>query len=512
MLKSYVKSILDEAIKKSYSSSLEYDVEIPEAFFGDFSTNIAMKSAKVLKESPIDIFNNIEKNIDYTYVSKIEFVKGFINITLKDEKIIEYFNLLEFRPFKKVGKRALVEFGSVNPTGPLHLGHGRNLVAGDTLASLLSFAGYDVTREYYINDFGVQVDNLNRTLKIRLEELKQGRELELPEGSYFGDYVKQIAKEYDGSESFAVNWCLDSIKRSAESIGVKYDVWTSERELYSDGKFDEVIEELVSKELLYERDGAKWLKTTLFGDDKDRVVLKADGAPSYFASDILYTREKVERGYDIYINLLGADHHGYIKRYLSTFNIIDFKGSVEVLLTQLVSFLKDGEQIKMSKRAGSFYTLNDLIKEVGSDSCRMFFISKKLDTPIEFDIDLAKSRSSENPVFYVQYAYARICSLIDRYDGEYSLTELSSTIERSIIKKLDEFEEIIKISASTLNVFKVYNYLIELASMFHTFYNSEKIFGKERAIVSSKMAITKRVKEALHTIFDILKINALEKM
>ena len=511
MIKDRIRDILDELVVED----VPYSVEIPNESFGDYSTNVAMKLAGRLKKNPLEIANSLKDRLcGYDMFDSVEVVNGFINLRLKDEVYISALNDMDFNKNKGRGE-VLVEFGSANPTGPMHVGHGLGLVIGDMICSLLEYYGYEVTREYYINDYGVQVDNLVESLKINVKKIL-GEEVDLEE-QYKGEYVKEMAQDFvsGGSgdlKTFALNWCLSDIRKTLQDLGVNFNSWVSEESLHQNDSLNKLIEKLKKDDLVYENEGALWLRTTKYGDEKDRVVVKNDGMPSYFASDLLYSKHKSSRGYEKIITILGADHHGYVQRYVASFGVAGFEGEVIVKLAQIVSFLRSGEKVRMSKRAGNFFTLQDLIDEVGRDACRVMFISKKMDTPIEFDIDKAKEKKLDNPIFYMQYAYARICSLLKKVPEEGCCEVISSEEDKRLIKKLSEFREAIKKSAEELEPHKLFIYATELSSLFHSFYNSEKIMNLEPKAKVSKIAIAKSVKRCLEEVFKIFKISALEEM
>lgn len=512
-----IKELLKEKIDSVLDHSVSYVIEIPYENFGDYSTNVAMKLTKILKASPISIAENIIEKLKKDPIFKnIECEKGFINFSLSDDFYVSVLNKIKFEKLNK-SESLLIEFGSANPTGPLHVGHGSNLIIGDILSSLLSYAGYRVTKEYYVNDHGVQIDNLVNSVDAVIKE-NRGEVVEMKEEYYKGDYIKDIANLVPKAEAeislkeFALNWCLDNIKSTLKDLQIDYDSWTSEASLYDKYSLKEEISKLRAKDLIYEKEEAIWIKTSKYGDEKDRVVIKNDGNPSYFASDVLYSKDKVSRNYDKFLTLLGADHHGYVPRYVATFRFQDFEGDVDVKLLQLVSFLRSGEKVRMSKRAGNFFTLQELINEIGNDACRIMFISKKGDTPLDFDIDLAKEQSSSNPLFYMQYAHARICSLLNKNDFEGNCLTISSAEEKRIIKKLSEFNEVIEKTAKDFEVNRLFTFTMELASLFHSFYNSDKIASADANIKQSKLFLASKVRECLVELFGIFKIEALEEM
>lgn len=536
-VKLVIKKGIDKYLLKN-KVDIKYSIESPKMDnFGDYSTNVAMKLSKQLKRSPLEIFEEISESLNSPYFDKIEFVRGFINFTFSNLVYEESMSILDnidstkkkLREDRK-NKKILVEYGSVNPTGPLHVGHGRNVVVGDVISSVYQYLGYSVTREYYVNDAGSQMDNLAKSVKIRYLQLL-GKEVEMEEGLYLGEYVKDISRdmqlEYGKDESisiekiknFSLKWTLDKIKNTLIYMGINYDNWMSEQSLYSDNSFNEMVKELKSKELLYDKDGALWFKSTLFGDDKDRVVLKKDGNPSYYSSDLLYSKDKVLRGFEDIVTVLGSDHHGYLSRYDASFLINNFKKeNIKVALTQLVLFFKNSELVKMSKRSGDFFTLEELVGEIGKDSCRVFFLTKKNNTQIDFDIDLAKKQNSDNPLFYMQYAHARICSITKKVDITNSifnyekLSELKKE-EKNIIKKLNEFYNMLEQVKEDLEVHKLVSYGIELASTFHSFYNSCPISSEENIDVKNfRINIIILVRGYLRELFSILNISALESM
>ncbi|RMA97290.1 arginine--tRNA ligase [Hydrogenothermus marinus] len=524
-------------------------VEIPkEEKYGDFSINAAFLLAKPLKKKPIDIANQIKQILEKEDIfEKVEVAgAGFVNLFLsgkffKDilkKAIVEGSHYGEIKQ-KDKGK-INVEFVSANPTGPLHLGHGRGAVVGNTLANILSYAGYQVEKEFYINDAGNQIKMLGLSVYARYRQIEEP-DYPFPEEGYKGEYIKDIANEiYQHfrekilklSESEAIDFMaeyskellLKKIQEDLKLLNVEFDIWFSEKQLYTEGKVQELIEILKEKELVYEKDGALWLKTSIYGDDKDRVLKKKDGSYTYFAGDIAYHFNKLKRGYDYAINIWGADHHGYFPRLKAAMLALGAKEDwLQVLFIQLVKLFKDGKEIKMSKRAGKFITLRDLIEEVGADAVIYFFLTKDSNTHLNFDIDLARKKSSENPVYYVQYAYARISSVFreakEKFNIDYknideiNISLLKEKIEKSIMKKIATLpEDIIKI-AENRQPHKLTILAYELASDFHYYYNNYKFLQKEdERLMEARLYLLRAIRNSLATLFKLIGITPLEKM
>lgn len=525
-------------------------VETPkDEKLGDFSTNVAFLLAKVLKKHPLEIANQLQDRLQKLSIfSKVDVAgNGFINLFLSDEYyhhlLKEIVKLKEDYGRVKEGSKGKIniEFVSANPTGPLHLGHGRGAVVGRILSEIYSYSGYKVEREFYINDAGNQIKKLGQSIYARFRQIEQPS-YPFPEDGYHGDYIKDIAKELYVierekilsmlSEDDAVEFCanygknylLEKIKEDLKMIEVEFDIWFSEKHLYEHGKVEEAIEYLKSKGMVYEKDDALWLKTTIYGDDKDRVIRKSDGSYTYFAGDIAYHFDKYKRGYDFIINIWGADHHGYLPRLKSA--IMSFEVAenwINVLFIQLVKLFKNGEEVKMSKRSGEFITLRELVEEVGKDPVIYFFASKDSDTPLNFDIDVALAKNSENPVYYVQYAYARICSVFkeakiklsfdpeEEFDADLSL--LNQDIEKSIVKYISAIPDMIYEAASKNQPHKIPLITYELASKFHRYYYSYKFLDRDNIeITYARLYLLKAVRNILKLLFKLMGITALERM
>ncbi len=528
---------LKEAIKKALIKIEclidEIEIEVPSDIInGDFSTNIAMKLSKQLKKNPKEIATLIADNIKEDYIEKIEIAgPGFINFYLKKDYLYENINEIlnkkeQYGKGKTKNKKINLEFVSANPTGALHIGHGRGAAYGSSLANILMFLGFDVTREYYINDGGNQINNLNKSIRIRYNNLC-GINDELEENHYHGKELIEVAKNIyekygkdatdDIINEYGIDYLLQNIKKDLQSFRTYFDIWTSERKIYESGKVEKSLKYLIDKNYTYEQEGAIYLKTTMFEDDKDRVLVKSDKTNTYLLPDIAYHVDKYERGYDSLIDVLGADHHGYINRLKASIKMMGYdEEKLTVKILQMVRLLKDNEEIKVSKRTGKTITLNELIEEVGIDATRYFFISKSLDTQLDFDINVAKSKTNENPVYYIQYAYARICSVLSSYKKEINTnikySKLNSETAYKLLVKLYEFPQTIEISCKKLSPHVLTNYLYELAALFHSFYNSEKILSDDEIETQEKVSLVKATSIVIKNALNLLEIEAKERM
>jgi len=514
----------------------------PKKEFGDFATNFAMQSAKTAKMNPRKIAEAIIERMSEPWLEKAEIAgPGFINFYLKANIIYDqlaaiiatgrdYGNLP-----KKDAAKIQVEYVSANPTGPLHVGHGRGAAAGSALVNLLRAAGYEVSSEYYINDAGNQIDNLAASVNARYLELFD-QTVEFPENGYHGqdiiDTAKRIIKKNGNIylkmaeterltifKELALKEKLAALKEDLAAFNVNFDVWFSERSLHPDD-VKTACQILQKNGNIYEKDGALWLKSTAYGDDKDRVVIRDNGIPTYLAADIAYHRNKFERGFDTLINIWGADHHGYICRVKAAIEAMGYKPDhLEVLLLQMVSLYRDGELVKMSKRTGQSVTLAELIEEVGTDAARFFFIMRSLDSQLDFDLDLAKSKSSENPVYYIQYAHARICSIF-RQAQEAGITKadqpklslLTDESELALIKKMAAYVEEIEYAAKERAPHRIARYVHELASEFHSFYNRCRIMGVDQDLAQARLALVDAVANVICHALAMLGVSAPEKM
>jgi len=527
-----------------FSDNLEIILEVPKGKEnGDFSTNIAMKLARIARKSPLIIASEITNlfNKDNLNISKIEVAKpGFINIYLDksfltkiiteiNEKGFEYGNL-------KIGEgeHHNIEFVSVNPTGSLHIGHARGASAGDSISRILAKAGYQVTREYYVNDGGNQIHNLAVSIDARYKQLFN-IQAELPEDGYYGKEIieaaKKIKSEYqdrfleeDGYEFFkqyGVNSLLDILKKDLNDFRVTFDVWFSEKSLYDNHLVEKTIEYLTDHNYTYKKDGALWLKTSEFNDEKDRVIIKSDGTYTYLAPDIAYHKEKLDRGYTKLIDILGGDHHGYINRLKAAIEMVAGKGDLlEVEILQMVKVIQNGVEVKMSKRSGKAITLRDIIDEVGVDPVRYFFAMRSLNTHMDLDLDLALKQTNENPVYYTQYAHARINSIFvaaknkgfDVDNLPKSFTTLTSNKTFNLIQILGNYPEIIKQSALQRAPHKITNYVNNLASAFHTFYNDEQVIGSDHLRTMERLSLLNATKIVLKDALNLVGVSAPNKM
>lgn len=515
-------------------------VEVPKnRENGDFSSNIAMQLTKVLKDNPRNIAEKIVDKIkDNTKeIDKVEIAgPGFINIYLKDEYVFSGIdNVLKAN--KDYGKLNIgnkekinIEFVSANPTGILHLGTARGAAYGANLANIMSFAGYDVTKEYYINDAGNQINNLGISLKERYKGLC-GLEENMPEGGYYGNEIIDIAKyikekysdkkldeDIEYFKKVAVDYLLDIIKKDLSDFKVTFDVWTSEKDIRSKGRIEESIKILDEKGLVYKKDDALFLKTTDYGDDKDRVLVKTDGSYTYLVPDIAYHLDKFDRGFDYLVDVFGADHHSYVSRLKASIEALGYdKDKLEVRLLQMVRLLRDGEVVKMSKRTGGNITIRELVDEIGVDAARYFFASRSLDGQMDFDINLALKKSNENPFFYVGYAHARICSIIN--EAALKNIDFATTYEKiydydskALLLKAYDFSSIVEVSSSKKEPHLVTNYLYELASMFHNYYAKHRILTDDLDLSSQRLSLIKAVAITINNGLNLIGVDAPNKM
>ena len=544
IIKGAIEASIAEHLLKNVKEAPDIMVERPRRDdFGDFSTNVAMLLAPVEKRSPREIAGVIsEKIATAPEVAKAEVAgPGFINIFLEKsywpEVLAETLSRgPEFgRPDVGRGEKVQVEFVSANPTGPLHIGHGRGAAVGDSLANILKAAGYDVTREFYINDAGRQVHILGESVRLRAEEL-QGAQVEFPGDFYRGEYVKEIARDYLSMcqalhkdepmptyQEFACEEMLRSIKKDLLDFGVEFDVWYSETKLRNEGLVTDTIHKLDKMGHLYELEGARWFRTTKFGDDKDRVIEKADGELTYFASDIAYHRNKLERGFTTIVDVWGADHHGYESRIRALIKALGHdEHALKVIFIQLVTLLRKGEPVPMGKREGEFVTLRQVMDEVGTDACRFFFLMRKADAHLDFDLDLAKSQAPENPVYYVQYCHARIQSIFEfaRESGvevtekpeRKTLERLELKEETNIIKHLAAFEEVVEKSALAMEPHRITFYLMELAGLFHPYYNRNRVVTDDIELTRARLFLCRAVGTIVASGLSLLGVSAPAKM
>ncbi len=563
-----------ESLKKQWGLDRipHIEIEIPKnESLGDVATTIAMGLTKILKKPPGKIAEELlPKIIEQSGpFEKIEIAgPGFINFKFQKEYFYENLErLLEkehssLRTDISKGRKIQVEFVSANPTGPLHIGHGRGAAVGNALSNLLHAAGFDVQREYYINDAGLQVKLLGQSVYARYQQML-GNNIPFPEEGYKGSYIESISEEitkranskyhnkpFEECGDFFINYAyknmLADIAKDLRDFGIAFDRWQSEKELYEEGKVKDSLNTLRERDFLYERDGALWFSSTRFGDDKDRVVAKKDGEYTYFASDIAYHKDKLNRGFDSIIDIWGADHHGYIPRLKSVLEALGVpKEKFTVILVQMVTLLRHGEPVQMSKRAGEFITLREVIDEVGADTAKFIFLTRRADSHLEFDIEVAKEQSAENPVFYVQYAFARISSIFrqavergaltkderrprkasprgeqttddrkieEENVQEVDLSALKEDDEILIIKKLLQYPMVFEGAVLSFEPHRITYYLQELAKLFHSYYNKHRVISDDKALTTARLCLCKAVQIVLEEALKILGVSAPERM
>ena len=536
-------------IKFPQGHLVEIETEIPkDKKNGDFSTNTAMKLTKVLGMPPRAIAELMLEAFDLeeTYIDRAEIAgPGFINFYLKNDWVYDGLKaVLKYgEDFGKIdigeGKKVMVEFVSANPTGPMHMGNARGGAIGDSLANILASAGYDVTKEFYINDAGAQIEKFGKSLEARyIQALKGEDAFEFPEDGYHGDDIKEHAQNFidingdkylDATEEdrrnalveYALAINIDNLKRDLGKYRIDYDVWFKESTIHANGEVAETIDALKKSGITYEKDGALWIKTTDFGCEKDEVLIRNNGIPTYFAVDIAYHRNKFAvRNFDKVINVWGADHHGHVARMKGAMDAIGVDSSkLEVVIMQLVRLLKNGEVARMSKRTGKMITLTDLIDETGVDAARFFFNMRQCESHLDFDLDLAIAQNNENPVFYVQYAHARICSIINSLkeenitlDTDANLTLLTSEEEKALALKIISLPQEIETAANTMEPSRLTRYVLDLAALFHSFYNSCRVKGDDEALMQARLYLITAAKTVIENVLKLLAITAPEKM
>ena len=552
-MKTEIKQIINNALEKARKAGElelatfpEIVVEKPkDEKMGDFSTNVAMTMARSERKSPKVIAESVTRYLENGDLSQVEVAgPGFINIKMSPEFFLERLrNAVSLgkdfgRSDAGQGTKVLIEFVSANPTGPLHVGHGRGAAVGDSLARILKKAGYDLSTEYYVNDVGNQMNFLGRSTWLRYRELL-GETIEFPEDHYRGDYIKEIAREVfekKGDEfsnmpeeecvpffrQFAKDNILKGIEKDLTDFRVGFDNWFSEASLYEDKSVEKAIDWLQGKGHIYEKDGAVWLKSSAFNDDKDRVIVKQTGERTYFCSDIAYHQNKINRGFKKLINLMGADHHGYVPRMEAVLEAMGYDKKIfKILLVQFVSLLRAGEKVSMSTRAGEFETLADVVNEVGVDAARYFFLMRSSDTHLDFDLELAKKETPDNPVFYIQYAHARICSIFrtaeekgvvwDRSSNT-DLTPLKDEEEFAMIRAILAFPEVVEKSALALEVHRISHYLLDLVSRFHGYYSRHRVISEDKPLTLARLFLLDALRITIRNGFELMGISSPEKM
>tara|TARA_Y100000996_G_scaffold412364_1_gene398259 strand:- start:8980 stop:10611 length:1632 start_codon:yes stop_codon:yes gene_type:complete len=536
--------ILSAALLELNYPSDNIIIQIPKnPNHGDFTTNYPLINSKKIGKNPIEIAELIVNNIksrENSLIKEIEFIPpGFINIKINSKKFTnELPNIIkEDNNYGKnkegENKRVLVEFVSANPTGPLTIGHGRNAILGDSISRIFEWNGYNVEREYYFNNAGRQMRVLGESVYARYMELL-GLDFQIPDGGYEGEYIKSISKKiidkYGKSfiddkdnqifKESAEQFIFNDIKKTLKKLGITFDLFFNENDLYDNNSINDVINELENKNLIYKKDGATWFKGTEVGRDADRVIVKSTGEPTYRLPDIAYHKNKYDRGYDLMVDVFGADHMDAYPDVLSAIKSLGFEEEkVRVLIHQFVTILKDGSPIKMSTRKANFISLDNLIDEVSADVTRFFFIMRSMNSHLNFDIDIAKEESDINPVFYIQYAHARCCNIIKKYDDDLDkidinvLDQLINEQETKIISKLLQFPNIVKKCIITLEPQNISNYLSELASMLHSYYAKERVVIPENSSLSdARIYLINAVRIVIKNGLSLLKISAPEKM
>lgn len=510
--------------------------------YGNLATNIAFLIAKKASLSPYQVAQIIVEAMEKPkeLISKVEIAGGgFINFWISNDRLYKVLKEIEdkdgYYGSSNIGegKRLLIDFVSANPTGPLHVGHGRGAAYGDILGNILKFCGYEVNKEYYINDVGTQMKTLGESLKARYLQLL-GEKTQLPDNGYQGEYLIKIAKtlylqgkdsyqnkDIDFFTEFAKDEILKEIRKTLIEFGVKYDSWVSESKLYESKQVDKAIESLKKLGLTYEKEGALWLKTANLGDEKDRVLIRQDGNHTYFAGDIAYHKNKYDRGYNLLIDVWGTDHHGYVKRIEAAISALGHpKDSMKVLLYQLVSLIKDKQPVSMSTRAGEFITLSELISEVGRDVARFFFVMRKVNSQLEFDLDLAKKSSTENPVYYIQYVHARTCSIL-RKAKERGLIPSAQQANLNLLRLDEELNLIFKLASlpnEIISCAKFYephgltSYLIELGGIFHNYYQHHRVISTNKELSQARLVLVNGIRIVIRNALTLLGLTAPEQM
>lgn len=550
-----IKQLLKEELKTAIvESGLCEAQDVPDILLetpkekshGDYATNIAMQLARVAKKAPKQIAEQITErlNKEKASVSEINIAgPGFINFYMDNSFLRDVIKDVLSKPDTYgesdagKGEKILVEYVSANPTGTLHLGHARGAAVGDAMCKIMEKAGYQMGREYYINDAGNQINNLAYSVEARYKQAL-GMDAEMPEDGYHGKDIIEMGQELATAEgdaylkladeerlkafrTYGLNKALEKIKVDLADYRVEFDTWFSEMSLYESGVIDRTLDVLRKQDEIYEEDGATWLRTTKYGDDKDRVLIKKDGSYTYLLPDIAYHEDKFNRGYDRLIDMMGADHHGYIARMKAAVEALGYnREKLDIQITQMVSLVQGGEKVKMSKRTGKAVTLRELMEEVGLDATRYFFAMRSLDTQLEFDMDLAVSKSNENPVFYAQYAHARVCSMLRQgeelglsYNLDTDLSPIDSEKEYELLKAIGDFPAVVADAAAKRTPHKVANYVHDLASALHSFYNAERVLDADAPEKSkARLALMKTTQITLQSALALLGVSAPEKM
>lgn len=522
------------------SLAQELYLDVPgESRFGDLSTNIALRLAKSAKKRPSEVagllIERIKENMQgaslKAYIKDIKCEgSGFINFYLSADYFYDQLSriLAVGKEALSVdtgkGERVLIEFVSANPTGPLSVAHARQAAVGDCLANILGFLGFKVEREYYLNDEGNQINILGKSVSLRMKELA-GEKIEFPENYYQGEYIYEIARQIQSPKDaqtqdiavFAADYILAIIRKELDDFGVRFDTWYSQKELGLSGKIEKALDLLKEKGLLYEDGGALWFKSTQFGDDKDRVVRKSDGSYTYLAPDIAYHQEKYKRGFSRLINLWGPDHHGYISRLKASVEALGYSpDSLSIVIVQLATIFREGKVVEMSTRKGQYITLREVLDEVGVDAARFFFIMRRTSSLLNFDLEIAKKQTAENPVYYVQYAHARICSILRNSPaesrGQAQLNMLKEKEELDLLRKISQFTSVLHVCFKTVDPYGLTVYLQELSESFHKFYDLHRVLSEDALLSQARLALVEAARIVFACGLDLLGVSKPEKM
>ncbi|RKY32974.1 MAG: arginine--tRNA ligase [Candidatus Omnitrophota bacterium] len=527
-------------LKPHELSAKDILLDIPaNSRFGDLTTNIALRLSSSLKQPRLktaavaaeSIKNHLADSALKDYIEEVKAEgAGFVNFYFNNKYFYECLKEViekgedSLKPACAEKKNILIEFVSANPTGPLSVAHARQAAVGDVLANILAFCGFKVKKEYYLNDVGNQINTLSNSVSLRIKELA-GEKIDFPEEHYQGEYIYEIAKSAlehkikpEASGDFAVKYILDIIKKELSDFGVRFDFWYSQKELEKSKKIEKALEFLKKKDFIYEKEGASWFKSTYFNDDKDRVVIKSDGSYTYLAPDIAYHQDKYKRGFDLLINIWGPDHHGYINRLKAAVMALGKEAeTLSIIIVQLASIFKAGKPLQMSTRKGQYITLREVLDEVGVDAARFFFLMRRTSSHLNFDLEIAKKQTPENPVYYVQYAHARISSILRNSTIKVNrkgldLTLLKEKEEIELIKKILQFTYILDIISKTLDPYILTVYLQELAESFHRFYDRHRVLGEDRALSEVRLALIQATKTVISQGLDLLGVSKPEKM
>ncbi len=533
-IRDVVKAALADA---GFPEQPEEEIQVMPAAreeFGDFYTNIAFKTVDSRHPTPGEVALSLKEKIISSapdFMEKVEVRNGFLNFFLDKNVYLRMLSGISssegksLTPLPPAGKKALIEFVSANPTGPLTIAHGRQAAFGESLARILKYAGFEVTKEYYLNDSGRQIRLLGESLKARYRQLKGEKECAIPEEGYEGEYLVDMAREIKDDnisfDRFAADRILEDIKNDLARFNVTFDRWTKESDFLAGGRVEELLGVLEGRGLVYSAEGSRWFKSSAFGDEKDRVVVKSDGSYTYLAPDIAYHRDKIDRGYDILVNIVGPDHHGYIPRIKAVVESFGFNpGNLRFIIVQLTTLYRGKEKLSMSTRKGQFVSLKQLMDEVGPDASKFFFIFRKAESHLDFDLELAKKRSVENPVYYLQYAYVRMKHIL-KFAGEKGIdignlrpdmSLLKEPEELSIARKLVFFPDTIESVVNTFGVHLLAEYLLDLAKIFHSYYHKRRVVTEDRELTEARLVLVSALLKVFSLALELLNISLPEEM